>query len=159
MQLNHTVRCGRVSGIASLKCSSQPQNVEVEWSGDRGRTRSFICHRSLGTPRHHFILVFYTLWQRLQAKMSQPRDRNKIKMFCSPLNQRQEYQIWHFANTTPSLTIKPISCHLIVDTYNVQERHRPQCAVSLVKDSVCSVPLTDVRLPADAAVMLIKKKK
>ena len=32
------------------------------------------------------------------------------------------------------------------------------CAVSLVKDSVCSVPLTDVRLPADAAVMLIKKR-
>ena len=35
----------------------------------------------------------------------------------------------------------------------------PQCAVSLVKDSVCSVPLTDVRLPADAAVMLSKKKR
>lgn len=35
----------------------------------------------------------------------------------------------------------------------------PQCAVSLVKDSVCSVPLTDVRLPADAAVMLIKKRR
>lgn len=41
----------------------------------------------------------------------------------------------------------------------MQERHRPQCAVSLVKDSVCSVPLTDVRLPADAAVMLIKKRR